>query len=276
MRQVSVLLDAQAPTAGAFAHALDWAFRLSLPLRGVLLEPAAPSTPAGEPLGNLLAACATASRARGVPWNGSHCPGPCHRAVEHLLQTQELCVVGDDQPAPLKQMLFQSERSSSTSLLVCPRSWSPLARVLILHQNADPSNGFLEGALGLCRMLQTPPVLLTAAPSETEAQTRKRRVEKAFAGEWLHADFDFVVGWDLPTAVTRVARWRRCSHAILEQPKPSAWWSWLRGDMMKRWLGVSDALPLLFLSAAGMRAAVASPAAAPRALPEGIRPHFVR
>jgi hypothetical protein len=243
LRQVSVLLDEQAaPAQGAFAHALEWASRLALPLRALLFPASTPAT---------VEQCARACAERGVLWDASVWRGAFTRGVEDFLRPAELCVFGDALPLPLKgELLRRALDSGSTSLLVCPGSWSPASRVLILNQHREPWHCFLDHAFTLCRTLALTPVILTVARSERAARRGQQSAEERAARQGLHADFDFVVGWDVPTAVSRVARWRRCTHVFAERPPAASWWSYLRGDPTARLLGLSGALTLLLLPGA--------------------------
>jgi hypothetical protein len=267
MRHVSVWLDDLAPERGAFAHALEWAAHLGLPLEGIastlrmgggrmLNHPgeegrrASDATPSAVSADKLVA-CATACVRKGVSWDTSLWQGGL-AGSDQFLRPVELCVFGDALPPPLKeQLLRRSLRSPDTSVLVCPRSWQPVSRVLVLHEHRDPNNGFLDAAAAVCHAFQIAPVVLTVARSEREARLRQRFAEERFGTCRQLADFDFVVGCDLRTAVAWVARWRRCSHVFVERGSAPPWWRWLRGDTLQRLFGLSDALTFLALPGVG-------------------------
>jgi hypothetical protein len=237
LRHVSVWLDDLAP-GGAFAHALEWAGRL-----GVHLRAEAAGTRA-----EAMQACAAACLRSGVPWDstpererGPFAAGPFPRPGE-------LGVFGAALAPPVRErFLRQALRQADAPVLICPRSWQPVSRVLVVYQHGDPGGRFLDGVAEVCRAFRVTPVVLTVAGSEREARLRQRRAEEAFAARGQPADFDFMAGWDVRTAVACVSRWRRCSHVFLERPRGPDWWRRLCGDTLEDLLGVSDALTFLAL-----------------------------
>jgi len=90
---------------------------------------------------------------------------------------------------------------------------APATRALILNHYGRPGDGFLETVVTFCQALRIAPVVLTVAGSETQARIRERFVAEAFAERGLTADFDFVTGWDVRTAVARAAVARAASAA---------------------------------------------------------------
>jgi hypothetical protein len=241
LRQVSVWVDEAAP-GGAFAHALEWAARLGLPLRG--FTAASGSGP--------LTACARACLERGVPWTASSWQGALESAAEQSTVPAELCVVGDSLPGPLKaELLRQSWQRTPAAVLVCPRSWRPVSRVLILDQQQEAGDRFLTSAVAVCRAFQVNPVVLTIARSEREARQRQRAAEEVLAERRCPAEFDFIVGCDARTAVTWAARWRRCTHVFVERRPGPAWSRWLHGDTLRRLLDLSADLTFLALPGGG-------------------------
>jgi hypothetical protein len=264
MRQISVWLDDLAPERGAFAHAVEWASCLGLPLHAVTSSlggvcagssrsPGKHPTPSGEPAScavsaEKLEACAEVCARKGVSWDACVLDGPLNLEVEHFLRPVELCVFGDVLLRPLKEeLLRRSLWSPQTSVLVCPRTWRPFARALVLNQHGESGNNFLESVIQLCLAFRITPVVLTVARSEGKARWHQQFAEKTFAEHGLPAYFDFVVGYNIRTAVASVACWRRCSHVFVERGNASTWWRWLRGDTMERLLGLSDSLTFLVL-----------------------------
>jgi hypothetical protein len=261
LRQVSVWLDELAPQHGAFTHALEWASRLALPLHGVTATPGGWGgrmvdyhRAEGEGPGRTerLEACATACARRSVSWNASRWQGPPADWVKQFLRPAELCVFGDALPPRLKDELLRgSLRRRDVAILLCPRPWEPVSRVLVLHEHRDPGNRFLDAAARLCQAFDVTPVVLTVARTEREARLRQDLAEERFATRRRPADFDFIVGCEVRTAVAWAARWRRCSHVVLERESAPPWWPRLRGDTLQRLLGLSDALTVLALPGAG-------------------------
>jgi hypothetical protein len=268
IRQISVWLDDSAPAGGAFAHALEWAALLGLPLRGAA-EPG-PRRPAAEPeAADALSECGAACAQRGVAWSGQPIP-PTARGVDAFLGSDGLCVFGHALPAALKgQLLRRSLQHPRTAALVCPRSWERLKRVLILHQDGGPDSPFLGTAAALCRAFQAEPVVLTVARSEEEAQQRQEDARQALAAQRLVADFDFVVGVDVRTAILQAARWRRCPHAFVEKRSVAPWRRWLHGDPLGWLMGRSEWLTFLALPE---RAVLTRPIEPPRSetVPAGL------
>jgi hypothetical protein len=264
IRQVSVWLDESEPERGAFEHALEWASRFGVPLHGVVSRsksdpgggqfgPATARTPGNEARScgagtGALQACAAASSQRGVSWRSSAWQKPLIRAGDQLFRPRELCVFGQSIPLWLKaELLRRSFVCARPPVLVCPQLWEPVSRVLILHQHRDPGNGFLDVAGQLCRTLDVTPVVMTVARSAREARLRQAFAEERLARLNLPADFDFIIGSDVRTAVACLARWRRCSHVFLERENAPFWWRWLRGDLMEQLLGLSESLTFLAL-----------------------------
>jgi hypothetical protein len=250
LRCVSVWLDGLAPEGGTFAHALEWASRLGLPLRAVVRrreEMAPGSAPADQ-----LAACAAACARKGVPWDASACQGPPGFEADRFLRPDELAVVADTLPAALRnEVLGRVAQLPASPVLVCPRSWQPISRVLVLHEHPDSGQCFLESAAAVCRTLRVTSVVLTVARSEGEAWEGQRFAQEAFVAPGLATDFDLIAGWDVRTAVAAATRWRRCSHVLVQRRGPAPWWHWRRRETVQQLLGLSDSLTFLALPAAG-------------------------
>ncbi len=244
-RHVSVWLDDEAPGGGAFAHALEWAARLGLGLQRftAALE--------GASLPEKVQACESACRGKGVPWEACAGQGPLSSAVRESLAAGGLCVFGHSLPHRLKTLLLRESRQGTRAgVLVCPNSWRPVSRILVLNLRPEGAGAFLPSAVALCRAFQVEPVVLTVARSGRDAQERQRAAEKMFAAQRWPADFDFIAGCDVPTAVTRAAHWRRCTHIFLERQGNPGWRRWLHGDTLERLLGVSESLTFLALPGA--------------------------
>jgi len=238
-----VWLDEFAPAASAFPHALEWAARLALPLHAV--------TPgAGSPVADRLRLCATACVRNGVAWDVSPAPDSLAEARTQFFRPLELCVLGNALPPALRDgLLRESLHGTETCVLVCPRNWQPASRILVLHQESDAGSDFLRSALRLCRALAVTPVVLTVARTESEARRQQRLAGEVGAAERLVADFDVMVGCDVPQALARVARWRHCTHVFLEKPPAPPWWRGRRRDVLAEVLGLGEPLALLAVPA---------------------------
>ncbi len=266
VQRVCVWLDGLAPGQGAFAHALDWAARLGLPLCGLAHSPgtrggrtAYPRSEGGPGEGRPVSAsaeqrqaCERVCQSRGVAWTASPREGPVGGRGGHAACPAELCAWGAFLPGRLKEALLRkSWEDTQTAALVCPRSWRPVSRVLVLNQPFEPGSGFLESAVALCRTLQVVPIVLTVDRSEEAARLRQRTAEEVFAVRGWRAEFDFIVGCDVCTAVTWATRWRRCTHVFVERRPVPPWSRWLHGDTLRRLLALPTDLTFLALPGAG-------------------------
>jgi uncharacterized protein YbaR (Trm112 family) len=250
------VLDSLAPERGAFSYAADWADRLHLPLCGVTLPVRGERAQAsnGKVSGVVRAgesalerACAGFCAARGISWEpsgwlaisaGSECP----------LAAGDLLVFGQALPSASKQLLLrQAQRSETLAMLVCPNTWSPVTRVLLVDQESEASRRLLEKAAVICRALRAELIVLTAARSERTAFPRQHVAEEALASCGVKVDFDILIGSELRMAVSGVARWRRCQVVLMERHAAPPWWRWLRGDKIKGLLGGTDLPAFLFL-----------------------------
>jgi hypothetical protein len=260
LQRVSVWLDAFAPERGAFAHALEWAAHLNLPLRAI----AAPrqygqtfrlrGTAAVDCGGHeddaepLVRACAATCDRSGIPHDALTWRGPIVTGVRAMLDPADLCVFGKELPARLKGVLLrESLQSPWAPALVCPTTWQPVSRILVLYQHADPPPAYLGAVAEVCRRFDSRPVVLAVARTDAEANWRQRAAETALAAYGLSAEFDTVVGGDVRSAVAWAAKWRRCSHVIVAKRHAVGWWRWLRGDPIEQLLGLSDRLTFLAL-----------------------------
>jgi hypothetical protein len=237
---LSVVLDVNAPNDGAFAHALEWASRLHVPLQGALF----PST---KPPATLLDACGQACARQRVAWTADVWDEPPALSVPSYLTGEGLRVFGQALPAPLRtELLYWSLRMPRTAALIAPPTWQPMKRVLILH-HAGASDAFLAAAARVCREFECDPVVLTLARSEGAARCRQAMAEVALQAEGVGGHFDFVVGCEVGAAVALAANSRRCSHVFVEKQHTSAWGRWLRGSILERLFGLADSLSLLAL-----------------------------
>jgi hypothetical protein len=258
---VSVWLDAFAPERGAFAHALEWASHLSIPLLAIAARGQRRETSriqgdfAVEREGlegeaeKLIEACVARCEQTGVPHDALMWQGPAEVGVRTFLHPGELCVFGKGLPSHLKRtLLCETLHSPETSALVCPTDWRPLSRILVLYQHTDPAPTYLDAVAALCRGFDTRPVVLAVARTDADARWRQRLAEGALAGRGLVADFDAISGSDIRSAVAWAAKWRRCSHVIVAKRHASGWWRWLRGDPLEQLVGLTDRLAFLAIS----------------------------
>jgi hypothetical protein len=146
--------------------------------------------------------------------------------------------------------LARSTRYPEVVLLLTPAIHQPMTRVLILHDDHDPSGCFLETVGRLCQALDVQPLILTLASSERNAMLKQRFAEGVCSTLRLKADFDAAVSFNLYSAVDRVATWRNCSHVFFERPKQAMsvpLWQRTRGDSLSELRKVRESLTLLAL-----------------------------
>src|SRR5437867_12098974 len=123
LQRVSVWLDDLSPEQGAFAHALEWALRMRLPLHGIILKPpqelAAPK----------LAACARVCAAKRVSWEVSCSPESSASSAQEFLRRHQLAVFGGYLSLEIRDnLLYRLFHDGDTFALVCPHSWTPVTR----------------------------------------------------------------------------------------------------------------------------------------------------
>jgi hypothetical protein len=215
-----------------FPQALEWAFRLSLPLRAVIRSPRLPGaglegipSQGDVPVVEKMKAWGLTSSQRGVALEMFMWLGDGPTGMNQFLRPNGLCVVGEDPRAPaLKELLCRSSRGHENAALLCAANSLALARILILYDQTKPNAAFLESAARFAHVLEVPPVILIVAKTEREAHQRRSYAEGVCSSLRVAADFDFVVGCDPRSAVRRVAQWRSCSHLIVEREIAASWW----------------------------------------------------
>jgi hypothetical protein len=254
LERIVVWLDELAPERGAFAHALEWAERLRLPLKAFA------ATAGGDGLSAQLDACERECLRLGVSWEVFRWQGPLDFGAKRFLRPTELSVFGSGlAPAVRQALLERALQSPPSPVLVCPSAWRPVTRVLVLNDQGEAESCFLDLVAHVCLAFQAAPVILTVGWSEREAQRRQRQAEERLAVHRLPADFDCLVGCDGPGAVGVVARWRRCSHVFVERPPRAPWWrSWLRSGAFEQLPRLDQALTVLALPGAACVPAAAT------------------
>jgi hypothetical protein len=270
VHRVSVWLDSLAPDRGAFAHALDWAGHLEVPLRVFVAQPdprggswANAGVPAAASAGGMaetIRACAATCDYNHVPLDATSWCGPVGLGVREFLHPTDLCVFGGTLPPHEMEALLQGYFDSpATPALICPPTWQPLMRVLVVNQARGPGNRFIEAAADLCLGFRARPVVLTVAASTAAAEGSQRGVEQAFAARGLAGDFDAAVGCQVRSAVAWAAHWHNCSHVFVERRTASPLWRWLREDTVERLLGLTDAVAVLAVPGVPLAAGAVGP-----------------
>ncbi len=256
VREVRVWLDGLAPGQGTFAHALEWASIMQLPLRGLeIASRKHPPLPA-----HIVADCQAACAWQGVAWSHSHAN------PEHSLDlggdggtASDLLVLGGDMPQTLQRRLIRdSVLRSRLGPLVCPRSWDNIRRALIVNGAYTSDRGFLETAARICRAAACPATVLTQARFDEHARARQQLADEIFAAQGVAADYHVAVGSDFLTGVSVVANWRRCSHVFLEKVAVYPVRRWLGRGVIDHILELSDTLTILAIPASGFHVPAAS------------------
>jgi len=211
-------------------------------------------------LGVPVEECAAACAERGVAFDVVEC-SQLGESAQHVFRSRELTIFSGALPARTRDVLLRwSVRTREAATLVCPAVCSPVSRVLILHAPHGNAESFLAAALSTCRLVRGNPVILTVARTERQARRGQLVAERACYANQVAAHLDYVAGVDVRAAVASIARWRRCSHVVLEQRQAAPWWRRLRGDTLERLLGLTDSLTFLALPEAGLQAVADRPA----------------
>src|SRR5262249_3745207 len=117
LHHVSVWLDDRSTDTGAFPEALDWATRLSLPLRALVTsrrygrwdsdqENCQPNeSEPTERVPTRIGACGALCARRGVTMETSFWLGEPHVGIEQFLRPWGLCVLEEDRGDPVRERL---------------------------------------------------------------------------------------------------------------------------------------------------------------------------
>jgi len=232
LRQVTVWLDALTPAQGAFAHALEWAMILRLPIHGVVSKyGSSEATPTAA-----LEACRATCEREGVAWSYS-----CEDLDEKtVIGRQELehdfCILSGAQPRALQKHLLTAALAwPHAGPLLCPVNGRSLRRALVVQEGGSPTHGYLENAATICHRAGCPVSVLTLSLSEEAAGRLQDSARKTFDGQNVPADFHTVIGRNAQGAIPMVAGWRRCTHVFVAKSAPSAW---------RRWFGFGGSGPV--------------------------------
>jgi hypothetical protein len=268
LHHVSVWLDDLSSADSAFTEALEWAWRLGLPIRAVVtstrlgncelaprmhgaeVPPPALSPREGEgrlrgvedresaPIVEKVKNWGIACAQRGVTMETSFWVGEIDRGIDQFLRPWDLCVLEGNRSDPAREkLLAKCTRHAKAPLLLAPPVYKPMTRVLILQDHQNPNPAFLRTAARLCLALEVRPLILTMASSERQARLKQSFAEGVCSSLHVQADFDSVVAFNFRIAAARVAAWRNCSHVIVERPNSTSLWQRLRGDAFWQHLG---------------------------------------
>jgi hypothetical protein len=256
---VSVWLEEWAPDFTAFLHALEWAVRLRLPLRAV-------RSPGGSGNGDLSPInWPTKNRESWPPLrlpdlsegcNPETLPEICR--LNHVEWTivdnrkvqpdRGLCVIGASLPGTFRAALVRRAMEGQSTSLICAPEWTPLQRPMLVNYAAIRSDhDFLHRASAVCGLLRATPVVLTIAPTETDAHRNQQIAKEIIAEEGLLAQFDYAAHCDLDAVVELEANCRRCTHVFVPGGLPDSRRRRMRNDLMLPRTGSPLSLSFLIL-----------------------------
>jgi hypothetical protein len=225
LQQVAIWLEDAATNEAAFAHAVEWAARLNLPLRVfAVIEPRHFSVSSPRLIDRLKSWAKECDR-RGVALESHLFIEPTQEAVEQYLRENSLCVFSERSESTLEEDLL---RRSLHLPLVCQlfgaATFAPITRLLILCRDEELRVQFLESAARLCYALGITPLILILARSECDAELKHEYVQGVFHAQRMFADVDFVIDRDPGLAVRRMISWRGCSHLVVPSVPDVADW----------------------------------------------------
>jgi hypothetical protein len=237
---VCIWFDGLAPENGVFMQGLDWAIRLGVPACGHV-PGQNPWTLRESEGARWLIACEAVCRAKGVAWQAPE--------VAREEETRDLHVVsGALPPRSRKDLVGRSLRRPDAAVLICPPSLRPSGQALLVQEDGDPDNPFLDAAIGVCATLDFVPVVLTLAPTEGEGDRREEIVRKKLRSRrFFSADHGVIIGADVRSSVRGMIRWCHCSHVLVARSRGGRWRRWLRGDTTERLLDFSSEVGILAL-----------------------------
>jgi hypothetical protein len=262
LQHVSVWLEDNPSDERVFPQALDWAFRLSLPLRAVVTSSRFHTHSTNQnspvfspketnrcpgPVVEKMKAWGIACTQRGVALELFMWIGDGDAGMNQFLRPYGLCVFAEASSATQQDLLGRSARSRENAVLLCSPNCTPMTRILVVYDHVAPNAAYLESVARLCQALEVYPVILIVAKTEREANLGRGYAEGICNFFRLQADFDFVFGCDLRSAVKRVALWRSCSHVIIERQNAVSWWQRRNGDLLDQLRRLSESLTILAL-----------------------------
>jgi hypothetical protein len=262
VEHVSVWLEDGLSNDKVFSQALEWACRLSLPLRAVVASRRSYVRPTSQasrmaphekidqsqsPVAEKMNAWGHACTQRGVALEMFMWLDDNDAAMNQFLRPHGLCVCVDEACPRTQELLNRSAGNHDNAVLLCAPTCRSVSRLLVLFDQPKLNVAYLENVASFCNALEVHPIILVVAKSERDAQVQQGYAEGVCNSFQLLADVDFVVGCDVRSAVSRVASWRSCSHLIIERRIEAAARHRFHGDAIDRFRGLTDSLSLLAL-----------------------------
>jgi hypothetical protein len=181
---------------------------------------------------------------RGIAWDADVLIGTNRPEARHAVQPGELVVFGRDLVPDVRTTLL-SPRGPADGVLVCPGTFRPISRVLIVNRPYGLGTRFLDRSIELCRALDAPTIVLTVARSESGRRAYEQIARERCQRQNLAATFDSLVSSDPGQAIACAANWRRCSDVFAELHEIPTWRRLLRDDSARKWLELFDRLSFL-------------------------------
>jgi nucleotide-binding universal stress UspA family protein len=263
-----VLLDDEAPWQGAFAHALEWAWHLRLPIHawalppcGAVEDPRRPIEPwdavslarlstrsVSDAFVTRMNACAKVCTEWGVKLGLTRIEGVPSRWFGQHLRPDDLFLIGYAPDRAERLALVRQVLRQTAAVLLCPKVWrSTLSRMLVLYRSCQQNQQALATAIELCRCVGATPVVLTVARSQREGCRLQQPARAAFAEAGQSGHFDLLIGAEVAEAAARVARWRQCRLLVMGRYGRLPWTRWFGGSTTERLVGLADSLAVLTL-----------------------------
>jgi nucleotide-binding universal stress UspA family protein len=264
-RRLIVLLDGTAPSQGAFIHALEWAWRLQLPIHAWALpeldtgerspkpvEPWDPVSVAPLPAASFsdssvttVDACVSICAEWDVKLGLTRIEGVPSQWFGQNLRPDDLLIVSYTPTRTERLALVQQVLQQPAAVLLCPKVWrGTLSRMLVLYRSCEQNQQTLATAMQLCRCVRATPVVFTVAHSQHHGCRLQQPARTAFAEHSQRGNFDLVIGADVAEAAARVARWRQCQLVVMGRYGRKRWAHWF-GSTTERLIKLADSLAVL-------------------------------
>jgi len=215
-----------------------------LPVRGVWIPDAASAGDGTGKLPNEQVLAEACSRSH-VTWDRDSTTRSCGADLWNSVGKDDLFFMGSAWQADVKGARFAR---TGASVLVCPDTWTPVTRILLLDEGILPVDNLYGVAASLCRGLGVSPVVLTLASSLRVARRRLESLRQPFDERRVSAEFDLLAGTIGHDAVSNVARWRRCQLGVVPRYDGPRWRQWLHGGALSWHADAPAGLALLMLS----------------------------
>jgi len=226
--RIAVVIPDPAPAEGAFSFAVDWAERLHLPVHGLFLRK---NSCAAAGNGSQTREHASVCAGQRIAWSQEVLPWEGGRLPSAILSRSDLCLV-DYEPIAAWQdkSLLASIREQSANLFVCPATYRPVTRAVIVVSAGDAAQDYLHLAVQLCQAVGARAILLALADSDSQTLSLMELIEKRLGDLSRYCDYDSLAGNHSSASVVRIAQWRGCQLLLTRKCCRPRWLSWFQGD----------------------------------------------